>query len=243
MTGFADTAQQTRRRRRTRRWLIALGVVIVLLVGADFAARAVAEQVAATQFQKQGNLSVKPDVTIEGFPFLTQVAAKNLSDVKVGITNLPEGPVTFSSINATATGIKLHSYAFNSGSIAHINGTAVISFASLGNTLSSEFGPLGQLLNGAGLNLTEASPNEVKASLNLIVATGSATWRITRVSGNQINVRLVASSGLPSSLLGGIQNKTFSIPALPLGLTLDSLSVTPAGIIGTISGNNVPFGS
>jgi hypothetical protein len=243
MTGFVDTAQQTRRRRRTRRWLIALGVVIVLLVGADFAARAVAEQVAATQFQKQGNLSVKPDVTIEGFPFLTQVAAKDLSDVKVGITNLPEGPVTFSSINATATGIKLKSYAFNSGSIAHINGTAVISFASLGNTLSTEFGPLGQLLNGAGLNLTEASPNEVKASLDLIVTTGSATWRITRVSGNQINVRLVASSGLPSSLLSGIQNKTFSIPALPLGLTLDSLSVSPAGIIGTISGNNVPFGS
>ncbi len=243
MTGFVDTAQQTRRRRRTRRWLIALGVVIVLLVGADFAARAVAEQVAATQFQKQGNLSVKPDVTIEGFPFLTQVAAKDLSDVKVGITNLPEGPVTFSSINATATGIKLNSYAFNNGSIAHINGTAVINFASLGNTLSTEFGPLGQLLDGAGLKLVQAGPNEVKASLNLIVTTGSATWRITRVSGNQINVRLVSSSGLDPSLLGGIQNKTFSIPALPLGLKLDTLSVTSAGIIGTISGNNVPFGS
>lgn len=243
MTGFVDEAQATRRRRRTRRWLIALGVVIALLVGADFAARAVAEQVAATQFQKQGNLSVKPDVTIEGFPFLTQVAAKNLSDVKVGISNLPEGPVTFSSINATATGIKLNSYAFNSGSIAHINGTALISFASLGNTLSAEFGPLGQLLNGAGLNLTQASPDEVKASINLIVTTGSATWRITRVSGNQINVRLVASSGLDQSLLSGIQDKTFTIPALPLGLKLDRLSVTPTGIIGTISGNNVPFGS
>lgn len=243
MTGFVDTAQQTRRRRRTRRWLIALGVVIVLLVGADFAARAVAEQVAATQFQKQGNLPVKPDVTIEGFPFLTQVAAKDLSDVKVGISNLPEGPVTFSSINATATGIKLTSYAFSSGTIAHINGTALISFASLGNTLSSEFGPLGQLLNGAGLKLRQASSDEVTASLNLIVTTGSATWRITRVSGNQINVRLVSSSGLDQSLLGGIQDKTFSIPALPLGLTLDSLSVTPSGIIGTISGNNVPFGS
>jgi LmeA-like phospholipid-binding len=243
MTGFVDTAQQTRRRRRTRRWLIALGVVIALLVGADFAARAVAEQVAATQFQKQGNLSSKPDVTIEGFPFLTQVASKDINDVKVGISNLREGPVTFSSINATATGIKLKSYAFSSGTIAHINGTALISFASLGNTLSSEFGPLGQLLNGAGLQLRQASPDEVKASLDLIVTTGSATWRITRVSGHQLNVRLVASSGLDPSLLSGIQDKTFSIPALPLGLTLDSLSVTPSGIIGTISGNNVPFGS
>jgi hypothetical protein len=243
MSTFVDASQATRRRRRTRRWLIALGIVIVLLVGADFATRAVAEQVAATQFQKQGKLSSKPDVTIEGFPFLTQVGGKDLSDVKVGISNLKAGPVTFSSINATATGIKLNSYAFSSGTIAHINGTALISFASLGNTLSAEFGPLGQLLNGAGLNLTQASPDEVKASLDLIVTTGSATWRITRVSGNQLNVKLVASSGLDPSLLSGIQDKTFSIPALPLGLTLDSLSVTPSGIIGTISGNNVPFGS
>jgi hypothetical protein len=242
MTGFVD-ATQTRRRRRTRRWLIALLVVVVLLVGADFAARAVAEQVAATEFQKQGNLSVKPNVTIEGFPFLTQVATKDISDVKVGISNLAEGPVTFTSISATATSIKLSSYAFSSGTIGHITGTALISFSSLGNTLSSEFGPLGQLLNGAGLNLTAAGPDEVKASLNLIVTTGSATWRLTRVSGNQLDVRLVSSSGLDPSLLSGIQNKTISIPALPLGLTLDSLSVTPSGIIGTISGNNVPFGS
>jgi hypothetical protein len=242
MTAFVD-ATQTARRRRTRRWLIALLVVVVLLVGADFAARAVAEQVAASQFQKQGNMSVKPDVTIEGFPFLTQVATKDISNVKVGISNLQEGPVTFSSINANATGIKLKSYAFSSGTIAHINGTALINFSSLGNTLTTEFGPLGQLLNGAGLHLTAAGPNEVKASLDLIVTTGSATWRITRVGSNQLNIRLVSSRGLAPSLLSGIQDKTITIPALPLGLTLDSLSVTPSGIIGTISGNNVPFGS
>jgi hypothetical protein len=230
-------------RRRGRRWLIALVILIVLLLGADFAARAVAEQVAATQFQKQGNLSAKPSVTIEGFPFLTQVAAKKFSDVKIGISNLQEGPVTFSSISATATAIKLKSYSFNSGTIGHISGTALISFSSLGNTLASEFGPLGSLLQGAGLNLSQAGPDEVKASLNLIVTTGTATWRITRVGSNELNVRLVSSNGLDSSLLGSIQNKTFSIPALPLGLTLDSVSVTPSGVVGTISGSNVPFGS
>jgi len=241
MTTFADPT--VRRRRRTRRWLIALLVVVVLLVGADFAARAVAEQVAATQFQKQGNLSVKPDVTIEGFPFLTQVATKDISDVKVGISDLQAGPVTFTSINATATGIKLSSYAFSSGTIGHINGTALIDFSSLSNTLTTQFGPLGQLLGGAGLHLTAAGPDEVKASLNLIVTTGSATWRITRTGSNRLNIHLVGSSGLDPSLLSGIQDKTITIPALPLGLTLDSLSVTPSGIIGTISGNNVPFGS
>lgn len=107
-------------RRRGRRWLITALVVVVLLVGADFAARAVAEQVAATQFQKQGHLSTKPDVTIEGFPFLTQVATKDISDVHIGISNLQEGPVNFSSISASASAIKLKSYAFNSLSLIHI---------------------------------------------------------------------------------------------------------------------------
>jgi hypothetical protein len=244
VSGYGGRADDTfRRRRRARRWAIALLVVVILLVGADFAARAVAEQVAATQFQKQGNLSSKPDVTIEGFPFLTQVAAKDLSDVKVAISDLKEGPVTFSSVNATATGIRLNSYAFQSGTIGHINGTAVIDFSSLGNTLAAQFGPLGQLLNGAGLNLSAAGPNEVKASLNLLVVTGSATWQITRVGPSELNVHLVSSSGLDPSLLGGIQNLDLPIPKLPLGLTIDSVAVTPAGVVGTISGSNVPFGS
>lgn len=238
-----DGTGRVRTRRRVRRWVIALAVVLALLVGADFAARAVAENVAANQFQQQGHLSTKPDVTIEGFPFLTQVIAKDISDVHVGISNLQEGPVTFTSINAVATGIRLNSYAFQSGTIGQISGTALISFASLGNTLTSEFGGLGQLLNGAGLDLTAAGPNEVKASLNLVVTTGSATWRITRVASNELNISLVSSNGLPSALLGNLQSKNITIPALPLGLTLDSLSVTPAGIVGNISGSNVPFGS
>ena len=241
MSVYSD--ERVRTRRRTRRWIIAIVVVLVVLVGADFAARAVAENVAANQFQKEGHLSTRPDVTIEGFPFLTQVISKDISDVHVGISNLQEGPVTFSSINAVATGIRLNSYAFQSGTIGHISGTAVISFSSLGNTLATQFGPLGQLLHGAGLNLGEASPDEVRASLNLVVTTGSAIWRITRVSGNELNINLVSSSGLPSSLLSGIQDKTITIPALPFGLTLDSLAVTPTGIVGGISGSNAPFGS
>src|SRR5580693_2962338 len=93
VTVYGD--ERVRTRRRARRWVIAIVVVVVLLVGADFAARAVAENVAASQFQQQGHLSVKPDVTIEGFPFLTQVISKDISDVHVGISNLQEGPVTF----------------------------------------------------------------------------------------------------------------------------------------------------
>jgi hypothetical protein len=242
-----DYGAPSRRARRPRRrglgWLIALVVVIVVLVGADFVARAVAENVAATQFQKQGNLTNKPDVTIEGFPFLTQVAGKNFSDIKVSAANEKEGPVTITSIDATATGVHLNSYSFNSGEIGNISGTLLIDFASLGNTLTNQIGALGTLLNGAGLDLTAAGPTEVKASMNLLVTTGSATWRVSRLSPTELNIALVGSSGLPSSLLSSIQNVDIPIPKLPLGLTIDSVRVSPSGVIGTISGSNVPFGS
>lgn len=225
-----------------RRWIITIVVVVIVLVGLDFGSRAVAESVMASKIEQQG-LPSKPGVSIGGFPFLTQVASRDFSHVTITAANVPAGPVTITSITAAASGIRLNSFAFSSGTIGSLSGTALISFGSLGNTLSNEFGPLGAVLNGAGLQLTAAGPNEVRASLNLLVTTGSATWRVTRVSGNALNVHLVGSSGLPQSLLSSIQDVTLKLPRLPLGLTIDSVTVTPAGVVGNVTGTNVPFGT
>jgi hypothetical protein len=231
-----------RRGRRGRRYLLVVIIIVALLLVLDFASRAVAEDIMAAQIQKQG-LPQKPDVSIGGFPFLTQVATKNFQHVTITTTNLTEGPVTITKVAVTANGIRLRSYSSASGTITSLSGTALISFASLGSTLEQQVGPLGSLLGGAGLNLTAAGPNEVKASLNLVVTSGSATWRVTRLSGNQLHIGLVASNGLPASLLGSIQSVTVQIPKLPLGLTIDSVSVTPSGVVGSVSGRDVSFGS
>jgi LmeA-like phospholipid-binding len=244
MTRTATRSMRRPRRggRRGRRYVIIAVVIVALLVILDFAARVAAEGIMATKIEQQG-LSQKPDVTIGGFPFLTQVISKDFRQVTISTTNLTAGPVTITSINATATGIRLNSYSSASGTITSVTGTAVISFASLGNTLAQQIGPLGSLLNGAGLNLTAAGPEEVRATLNLLVASGSATWRVTRLSGDRLHVSLVSSNGLPSSLLNSIRSLTVQIPKLPLGLTINSISVTQNGVVGRVSGHNVPFGS
>ena len=73
-------------RRRRRRWPWAvLGIVLVLValfVVLDRVTVAYAENQAAQQMQSQG-FPTRPDVTIKGFPFLTQVAAKRLNDVHI----------------------------------------------------------------------------------------------------------------------------------------------------------------
>jgi LmeA-like phospholipid-binding len=243
VTSYTSTSRRSSRtRRRGLGWLITLVVVAVLLTVADFAARAFAESTLATKIEQRG-LSAKPNVTIGGFPFLTQAASKDFGHVSISASNVTDGSVTLTSVRASATNVRVSSYAFNSGTIGHVNGSVLIDFASLGSTLAHDVGPLGALLKGAGLDLTAAGPHEVRASINLIVTTGSATWRVGMTGPNELNIRLVSSSGLESSLLSSIQNVNVAIPKLPLGLAINDVRVTHAGVVGTITGRNVAFGS
>jgi hypothetical protein len=244
MTGTVTRRMRrpARGRRRPNRYLLIAVIIIALLVLLDFGARVAAQNVLASKIEQRG-LTQKPDVSIGGFPFLTQLASKRFQQVTISTTNLTEGPVTITKVDVTATSIRLKSYSSASGTINNLSGTALISFASLGNTLAQQFGALGSILNGAGLNLSAAGPNEVKASLDLVVTSASATWRVTRLSGNQLHIFLVGSSGLPSSVLGSIQSLTLQVPKLPLGLTISSISVTPSGVVGLLSGHDASFGT
>jgi hypothetical protein len=239
---YGPGAAPAPRRRRggcLRTLVIGVIVLVILLVAADFVARAVAENVAASQIQQEG-FPKKPSVTIEGFPFLTQVASRDFHQIRISSSDIPEGPVQISSLSAVADGIHLNSN-FSSGTIDQVSGTVLISFGSLASALDSQLGPAGQLVGSAGLTLSDAGPDEVKASVDLVVTSGSATWKVTQLSGQELNVRLVASSGLPSSLLSPLSNFSFSIPKLPFSLTINSVSVTPSGIVGQISATHVPF--
>ncbi|MBO0837109.1 MAG: DUF2993 domain-containing protein [Actinobacteria bacterium] len=228
---------------RGGRWFIAIIVIVAVLVGLDFGSRAVAESIVASNIQQQG-LKTKPSVSIAGFPFLTQLAQRDFRQVTITASNVPAGPVTITTINAGGRQIRINNYTASSGTIGSLSGSALINFTSLGNAITAQVGPLGSLLNGTGLRLSEAGPSEVRATVNLVVTSGSAVWRVTRVSGNALNIHLVSSTaGLPQSLVDSIRDVTLQLPKLPLGLTIDSVSVTPDGVVGQVSGRNVPFGS
>jgi hypothetical protein len=229
-----------RRRHPLRIVLIILIVLIALLVAADFAARAFAENKAASEIQQQG-FPKKPSVDIEGFPFLTQLAAKDFSDIQISSSNVTEGPLDIASIDATLKNVHING-AFSGGTIDSLNGTATITFTALANAMTSQAGPLGQLANSA-LTLSAAGPNEVKATLKVLVLSGTATWRVTTTSGNGINIQLISTGGLPSSLLSPIKNITLQLPKLPLGLKIQSVTVNSSGLTGTLTGQDVSFGS
>jgi hypothetical protein len=80
-----------RRGRRARRWVIALVVLVLLLVGADFGTAAYAEHMISQKARTQLQLSDDPSVTIHGFPFLTQALGGDYSHISVSAAGVPVG--------------------------------------------------------------------------------------------------------------------------------------------------------
>ena len=52
----------------------------------------------------------------------------------------------------------------------------------------------------------------------------------------------MSSQGLPSQLLGSVRNIKVPVPQLPLGMKIQSLTVTSAGISIRVTGSHVAFG-
>lgn len=229
-------------RPRSRRLLRTVIIVVVapaaLLVALDFGARAFAEAQVASEIQQQG-FPKKPNVSIQGFPFLTQVISRDFSDVQISSSDVTEGPLQIASINATMTAVHVNS-SLTGGTVGRLNGTLHVTFAALANAMTAEAGRLGSLGN-AGLTLSQAGPDEVKATLDLVGASAAAVWRVTRAGRNDINIRLVSLNGLTSGLLGSLADVNVLLPSLPTGLSIRSITVTPNGLVGTVTGQNVSF--
>lgn len=247
MTGYPPTASYERSyrpaRRRRRPLLIlsiVLAVIIGLLVAADFAARAYAESRVASQIQQQG-FPEKPNVNIEGFPFLTQALARDFHQVQLSAGNVTEGPLLIESIHATLNGVHVNS-SYNAATADQLNGTMNVTFAALANAMTSQAGALSSVVSG-GLSLSAAGSDEVKATLNLVVTSETAVWRVTRTGPYKLSLQLVSGGGvIPSSVLGSIGTITIPLPKLPLGLAIQNVSVTQSGLVGTVTGHDVSFG-
>lgn len=231
--------------RRRRRWPWVLAIVLVVLVAlavaADFIARSVVQNRVAAQIQQQG-FPTRPTVTIEGFPFLTQVASRDIHQVRVSAQNVTEGPLRISTVSAVLTNVHLNS-GFTGGTVGQVSGSLFVTFPSLARTLTAQIGSLGSLASAAGLTLSAAGPDEVRANVNLVVTSGSATWRVSRLTGNEFGVKLVGETGIPGSVLGSISDFTITIPRLPLGVRIGGVDISPRGLVASVGGHDLAFGS
>jgi LmeA-like phospholipid-binding len=222
------------RRRRGRLVLVVLVVLAVLaglLAAADRVAASYAQNRIASQLQPYGFAS-KPVVTVEGFPFLTQLISRHLDGVQISGRGLRAGALTM-NIKADATGIRL-TPGYRGGVISHLTGTGLISFASLTRLARAGASP--------ALTVSPAAGGRVKVSANAAFVHASAVARVRLASATALGLRIVSVRGLPLWLLGPLRTLTIPLPALPLGLAMRGLHVTARGVIIRVSGHDVPFG-
>jgi LmeA-like phospholipid-binding len=224
-----------RRRRRLlrRRWtMVVFGVIVllILLVIGDRVALAVAENDMADQFVSNG-LPVKPSVTIEGFPFLTQLAARDFRKVDISASNIPAGPVTITSATGTLNGLHFNS-SFNSATVDHITVRIFVSFAALAGA--------GGLGNVADLTITPAGPNLLKITGSLGgVLSDTEEAKITQTGPQQISVQAVNNGGALSGVLSQFGSYTFNLPkGVPASLRITGLSLNAQGLTATATADN-----
>ncbi|MER6298660.1 DUF2993 domain-containing protein [Kitasatospora sp. NPDC001539] len=232
-------------------WKATIGLAVLsgLLVGADRIAVGVAEDEAADRLVKSGQMSRRPDVTIEGFPFLTQVVTKKLDDVRIssdGLTVQNNGhQVALHSFKARLSGVSV-SDSLSTATVDDGTGSGVISYQDLAQLLP----PASELLGGAPLpgggssrlSLSYGGPGKVKASLGP-VSVGEAT---VHNEGNTITVDGLKLSSLAEMVAGltnrKIQPAAFTLDSMPAGLALaakDGATPLPEGLQLSFEGKGV----
>jgi len=218
-------------RRRRRRWPLVTAIVLIVLLalaaGADRFAASFAENQMADKIEQNG-LPVKPDVTIEGFPFLTQLAARDFNEVEISASNVVEGSLTIASINATLHGMHLID-GFSGARIDSLNGSALITFSALAKA--------GDLPSSMKLS-PGANSSQIKASVSVFGLTASATAQVTKISSDQFDVQVLNAGGVPASILGNLANFKVNVPQLPAGMNIAGVSVTAQGVLITITGHD-----
>lgn len=215
-------------------------VIIVLaglLVAADRVALAITESQLASKIQQSQHLSQKPKVSIDGFPFLTQVVARHFDHATVDIDNLDTGGVPIAHVHADLRGVHVSS-GYNSATVDTLVGTATLDYTQVSRVLSNDVSHVGQI------TLKQGTGNQVEATYSLLGSGITADVDVNVLSGNVLEFKTTKiHAPVPNPLIGNPADFDTKIPltGLPFGMRLSSVKVTSTGVDISATGTNVPI--
>ena len=254
------------KRRPRRRWgrrllitfivlLVLLGIIAVVVdrFGKSYAERVIGDRV-AEQVANQQATSEKPDVTVEGVPFVTQVLKGEYQEIKIELRNLTGDAgngrtVRLPLLDVRAKDVRapLDTLRTRQGDIiaTTVTGAATVDYATVAELTEQD----GVKLSERDDKLAVAAPLSV---LNQTVnVSGVANLQV--IEGNVIRIGFdeVTAEGLPDiPLVRNLLNnyaKQISIdvrvPALPLDLVVQSVQPTADGLVVTAGATEVPLNS
>ncbi|MFF9059742.1 DUF2993 domain-containing protein [Streptomyces sp. NPDC014882] len=232
-------------------------VVVVVLGGlfvlADRLAVNFAEGEAADRLRADENLATTPDVSIKGFPFLTQVVGGELDDVEVGIDDYEavagDGgrKIRIADLRANMKGVEF-SGDYSSATAASATGTASIGYAELLKTAASEPTEIGPV-TARVVGLSDGGNGKIKVTVEASIGGTKLPQPVSvlsTVTAEGDTVRVHADS-LPSfgpfqvaeDQVRGITDFEQKIDDLPGGIRLDKVEAAKNGVEITVKGSNV----
>jgi hypothetical protein len=220
---------------------IALLLVVVLVIGgvvvADRIVHARAEEEVSRILQNQMQLSSTPDVTIRGFPFLTQVAMNRFGQVDLSGTGItagtPERPLHVDRMDLTLRDV-LTQDRFRRITATELEGTAYVTWAEISRQVDAEVTP--QEGGRVRVDLSaELYGQRADFALSARPVLDVPTQEVRLVEPRV----LIARYQVPNAVVERIAAEYVPpVPiALPLSLRADSLTIGPdhleLGLIGT----------
>jgi hypothetical protein len=227
--------------RTGRRLLIAVLVLIGLLVAADRIADAVAERAAGTLLQRSQHLDQRPDVDITGFPFLTQLVARQFDEIDVHAHDVAVGE-SGHTVRLHQLDVAMHdvhvSGNFDSATSGSSTATGVIRYADLSGTL-------GVPVSYAGDHRITAQHRETVAGAQV---TATATVGVQLSDDHVLSFThpqvSVAGQSVPPQLtnfFGEVFRLRVPLQGLPFGVQVQAVQLQPDGLHITLSAGRLTF--
>ena len=217
---------------------VVVGVVAVgLLVGgaavADGVARERTQERLAAELQRQiVGLSSAPDVTISGFPFLTQVLAGELDDVRLSAADLTVEGLRLEDVDVRLTGVTTD----QPTTARHATLNAATSLASIQEAVGASV----ELAIADGLLVASGTLLGVPLEVLLIPRPDGRAIAVD-IDSLRVGGRTVDVAELPDAVTDQFRNITIPIDGLPQGIELTAVELTTDGALLEAQGDDVVF--
>ncbi|MEV7244142.1 DUF2993 domain-containing protein [Streptomyces sp. NPDC093248] len=226
--------------------LVVLGLLFVVVdrVAVHFAEGEVADRLKTTE-----NLASTPDVSIKGFPFLTQLASGELDDVEVGVkdyeaaTGKGSQTIRIDDLRADMRDVSF-SGDYSSATAADATGTATIAYDELLKAAKSEPTQLGLGLTAQVVGLSDGGNGKIKMALKVsglgtIHLLGSVTVRDNKLQVKADGVPRFGGLDLAEGLIRSVTDFQQAVDRLPGGIELAEVRAARNGVEITVKGSDV----
>ncbi len=220
-----------------RKLVIGLIVLVGLVIAADRIGLHVAQDQIAKNIASQGEMDHRPQVSIKGFPFLTQALRGKYSEIDVNVGDVTQYGVRLKDSQVTLKGVHAPISDAVHGDASKIVADTATSVATVGYDEVDKAAPKGMTVVAKGKALQVHGPVTFLGLSRTVTATVAVTpaGRSVRVLPQTVKT---GGTTIPVALIQQAFSFTVPVRGLPLGAKITNVSVQSNGLrVGTTAEN------